>query len=112
MFHQELRKVCNHPFLIRGVEERHTSHNQPLEEYYKTLIQVCDVTTRIIVFTGQASGKFVLLDKLLARLKAQGHKVLIFSQMVRVLDLLETFIRYRGYFYERLDGGMSLQRRS
>jgi len=88
----ELRKVCNHPFLIRGVEERHTSPSQPLEDYYKTLIQ--------------ASGKFVLLDKLLARLKAQGHKVLIFSQMVRVLDLLETYLRYRNYYYERLDGGI------
>ena len=46
----------------------------------------------------------VLLDKLLPRLHAEGHKVLIFSQMVRVLDLLEDFLRFRNYAYERLDG--------
>ena len=37
----------------------------------------------------QSSGKLVLMDKLLPRLKANGHKVLVFSQMIRVLDILE-----------------------
>ena len=40
----------------------------------------------------QASGKLVLMDKLLPRLKADGHKVLIFSQMIRVLDILEDYL--------------------
>ena len=39
----------------------------------------------------QASGKLVLVDKLLPKLKAGGHKVLIFSQMIRVLDILEDY---------------------
>ena len=53
-----------------------------------------------------ASGKLVLLDKLLPKLKQEGHKVLIFSQMTRVLDILEDFSRFRGYKFERLDGGI------
>ena len=51
-----------------------------------------------------SSGKMVLLDKLLPKLKREGHKVLIFSQMVRMLDLLEEFCVARRYHVERLDG--------
>ena len=40
----------------------------------------------------QSSGKLVLIDKLLPKLKLDGHKVLIFSQMVRVLDIIEEFL--------------------
>lgn len=43
----------------------------------------------------QASGKLVLTDKLLPKLKADGHKVLIFSQMIRVLDVLEDYLIYK-----------------
>jgi SNF2 family DNA or RNA helicase len=57
------------------------------------------------------SGKFVLLDKLLTRLKAEGSRVLIFSQMVRVLDHLEDFIVAKRWTCERLDGGITGQKR-
>ena len=40
----------------------------------------------------QSSGKMVLMDKLLPRLKSSGHKVLIFSQMIRVLDIIEDYL--------------------
>lgn len=50
------------------------------------------------------SGKMVLLDKLLARLKADGHRVLIFSQMVRLLDIISDYMMARGYVHQRLDG--------
>ena len=50
------------------------------------------------------SGKMVLLDKLLARLKADGHRVLIFSQMVRILDIISDYMTARGYGLQRLDG--------
>ena len=52
----------------------------------------------------QASGKLVLIDKLLPKLKENGHKVLIFSQMVRCLDILEDYLRLKRYLYERIDG--------
>ena len=46
----------------------------------------------------------MLLDKLLPKLKAEGHRVLIFSQMVKMLDMLSDFLRDRRYSHERLDG--------
>ena len=45
-----------------------------------------------------------LMDRLLTKLRAAGHKVLIFSQMTKMLDILEDFLEYCGYKYERIDG--------
>lgn len=90
----ELRKCCNHPYLIKGVEERIVSE-----------IPVTERTDdRLHAKMIESAGKLVLLDKLLPRLYAEGHKVLIFSQMVKVLNLLEDYLRYKNYSYERLDG--------
>ena len=50
------------------------------------------------------SGKMVLMDKLLPKLRQEGHKVLIFSQMVKMLDLLSEYCDFRNFNYERLDG--------
>ena len=71
--------------IVQDFQLRHP--NQPL---YNALIQ--------------ASGKLVLIDKLLPKLKENGHKVLIFSQMVRCLDILEDYLRLKRYLYERIDG--------
>lgn len=76
----------------KGVEDKETANLKTHEEYFDLL--------------AQSAGKLALLDKLLPKLKARGHKVLIFSQMVRVLDLMETYLRARGHIYERLDGGI------
>ncbi|KAG9351689.1 hypothetical protein JZ751_022940 [Albula glossodonta] len=54
-----------------------------------------------------ASGKLLLMQKMLRKLKEQGHRVLIFSQMTKMLDLLEDFLDYEGYKYERIDGGIT-----
>ncbi|VDQ12953.1 unnamed protein product [Trichobilharzia regenti] len=51
-----------------------------------------------------ASGKLVLIHKLLPKLRADGHKVLIFSQMIRVLDILEDYLVHQGFQFERIDG--------
>ena len=79
----ELRKCCNHPYLIRGAEDALSSgiRKSDTEEIFKRLIQ--------------CSGKLVCLDKLLTRLRREGHKVLLFSQMVRMLDILADYARYR-----------------
>ena len=59
-----------------------------------------------------SSGKMVLLDKLLTRLKKDGHRVLIFSQMVRMLDILGDYLSIKGFNFQRLDGTVpSAQRR-
>ena len=53
------------------------------------------------------SGKMVLLDKLLPKLKDRDSRVLIFSQMTRMLDILEDYCLYKGYQYCRIDGNTS-----
>lgn len=89
----ELRKCCIHPFLINGAEE------QIIQEFRS---QHSDESTLNAII--QASGKLVLIDKLLPRLKDNGHRVLIFSQMVRCLDILEDYLCQKRYPYERIDG--------
>ena len=91
----ELRKCCNHPYLNRGVEQLIVEQIPPQKQ----------TRTNLHLQMVNSSGKMLLLDKLLPRLHEQGHKVLLFSQMVRVLDLLEDYVRHQGYLYERLDGG-------
>jgi chromodomain-helicase-DNA-binding protein 7 len=86
----ELRKCCNHPWLIKGVEDKEVPADASPDDYFR--------------LTVMASGKMVLLDKLLPKLKAEGHRVLIFSQMKRVLDILEEYVQHKNYGYERLDG--------
>jgi SNF2 family DNA or RNA helicase len=54
-----------------------------------------------------ASQKFKVLDLLLPKLIKQDFKVLIFSQMTRLLNILDDFLRYRGYKYCRIDGQTS-----
>ncbi|TMW60638.1 hypothetical protein Poli38472_000680 [Pythium oligandrum] len=92
----QLRKCCNHPFLIKGVEERE------LEE----LGDRPDAAV-IMEKTVQCSGKMVLVSKLLPKLKQEGHKVLIFSQFLKQLDLLERYCEANGFGFERLDGTTS-----
>merc|ERR1711904_583008 len=72
-----LRKVCNHPFLF----------GEPKGE---DGAPIGDSTPQIIV---AASGKFVILDRMLKKLKAQGHQVLIFSQMTSLLNILEDYLQ-------------------
>uniref|UniRef100_A0AAY4EW90 DNA helicase n=1 Tax=Denticeps clupeoides TaxID=299321 RepID=A0AAY4EW90_9TELE len=92
----ELRKCCNHPYLITGAEEKilesfRKSHNPDAYDFQlQAMIQ--------------GAGKLVLIDKLLPKLLAGGHKVLIFSQMVRCLDILEDYLIQKRYTYERIDG--------
>ncbi|ORY89162.1 putative chromatin remodelling complex ATPase chain [Leucosporidium creatinivorum] len=81
----QLRKCCNHPYLFDGAEP-----GPPF------------TTDEHLV---EASGKMVILDKLLKSMKAKGSRVLIFSQMSRVLDILEDYCMFREYKYCRLDGG-------
>lgn len=55
----------------------------------------------------KACGKLTLMTKMLKQLKTEGHRVLIFSQMTKMLDLLEDYLDGIGYKYERIDGGIT-----
>lgn len=85
----QLRKCCNHPYLFPGIEDR---NENPFGDH---LIANC--------------GKMVLLDKLLKRLFERKNRVLIFSQMTRMLDILEDYCAMRGYKYCRIDGNTSYE---
>ncbi|CAM9477635.1 unnamed protein product [Chrysoparadoxa australica] len=80
----QLRKVCNHPYLFDGAEPGPPYINGP--------------------HLWENAGKMVLLNKLLPKLRDQGSRVLIFSQMTRLLDVLEDYMHIKGYDYCRIDG--------
>ena len=81
----QLRKCCNHPYLFEW----------PVGNDGE------DAIDEILI---ESSGKLLLLDRLMKRLIPEGHKVLIFSQMTRMLDVLESYLELRNYEYRRLDG--------
>ena len=87
----QLRKCCGHPYLFEGVEDRTLD---PLGEH---LVDNC--------------GKLNMVDKLLKRLKERDSRVLIFTQMTRILDILEDFMVMRGYKYCRIDGNTTYEDR-
>ncbi|KAI8619524.1 SNF2 family N-terminal domain-containing protein [Chytriomyces sp. MP71] len=89
----ELKKAANHPYLFPNTE---------------TVVASKEEQLRGIIGN---SGKMALLDKLLARLKESGHRVLIFSQMVRLLDILSDYLVLRGYQHQRLDGSTGSEAR-
>ncbi|OIW16296.1 hypothetical protein TanjilG_19012 [Lupinus angustifolius] len=92
----ELKKCCNHPFLFESADHGYggdSVDNSKLER---------------IVFS---SGKLVILDKLLVRLHETKHRVLIFSQMVRMLDILAEYMSLRGFQFQRLDGSTKAELR-
>ena len=62
-------------------------------------------------FLARGSGKLVLLDKLLPRLKEEGHRLLVFSQFKTMLDILEDYFNARGFRHERIDGSITGSRR-
>eukprot|EP00944_MAST-04C_sp_MAST-4C-sp1_P011401 g11401.t1 len=84
----QMRKCCNHPYLINDVEE----------------------TTEHLV---SSSGKLKLLDRMLRHFFKDGHKVLIFSQFTTMLDIIEDFLILRGWHDQccRIDGGVKLDDR-
>ncbi|WPG99478.1 chromodomain helicase hrp3 [Acrodontium crateriforme] len=86
----ELKKASNHPFMFPGAEDRVLAGSEARDDQLKGLIT--------------ASGKMMLLDQLLTKMKKDGHRVLIFSQMVRMLDILGDYLQLRGHQFQRLDG--------
>ena len=90
----QLRKICNHPYVFEQVELA----INPTKENGPDLYRV--------------AGKFELLDRLLPKLFATKHRVLIFFQMTAIMDIMEDFLRYRGFKYLRLDGSTKPDDRS
>ncbi|KAG6600610.1 ATP-dependent DNA helicase DDM1, partial [Cucurbita argyrosperma subsp. sororia] len=88
----QLRKNCNHPDLLESVFDKSSTY-PPVEQ----IVEQC--------------GKFCLLDRLLTWLFARKHKVLIFSQWTKILDLMEYYFSEKGFEVCRIDGGVKLDER-
>lgn len=86
----QLRKVCNHPYLFLQ------------DDFYIPTSQ-----DEII----RAAGKFEMLDRILPKLQKSGHRVLLFSQMVKCMDIISDYLKWRGYDFLRLDGATETQAR-
>ncbi|KAM4601405.1 chromodomain-helicase-DNA-binding protein 4 isoform 1-T1 [Polymixia lowei] len=88
----DLKKCCNHPYLFPAAAME--APKIPNGMYEGSALT-------------KASGKLMLLQKMMRKLKEGGHRVLVFSQMTKMLDLLEDFLENEGYKYERIDGGVT-----
>ncbi|EAY14498.1 F/Y-rich N-terminus family protein [Trichomonas vaginalis G3] len=97
----ELRKVCIHPYLVKGAEERILQDFPGANQNPSILLQAMI----------RASGKMILIDKLLPKLKSDGHRILIFSQMTNLLDILEDYLAMKGYQSCRIDGKVKGEKR-
>mmetsp|Transcript_5511 Transcript_5511/g.23406 ORF Transcript_5511/g.23406 Transcript_5511/m.23406 type:complete len:236 (-) Transcript_5511:638-1345(-) len=92
----QMRKACAHPFLFEETDE-----NGVVGEELAT-------TERLV----QVGSKMSVMDRLIAKLVKRGHKILIFSQFTRILDIIEDVMHLRKYEYVRLDGSTSLENRT
>jgi ATP-dependent helicase STH1/SNF2 len=90
----QLRKLCNHPFVFEPVEDQMNPGRGTNDLIWRT------------------AGKFELLDRVLPKFKATGHRVLMFFQMTQIMNIMEDFLRLRGLKYLRLDGSTKSDDRS
>jgi superfamily II DNA or RNA helicase len=109
----ELRKCCNHPYLVRGAESelKHHFSEQGKDANSSSSSSPPTPQQELLHALIQSSGKLVLLDKLLPKLAADGHRVLIFSQFRIMLDILEDYLALRKFSYDRIDGGITGRKR-
>ena len=82
----QLRKICNHPFVFEDIEYALNPTNETNNKIWRV------------------AGKFELLERVLPKFKATGHRVLIFFQMTQIMDIMEDFLRLNDMKYLRLDG--------
>uniref|UniRef100_A0A8C6L672 SWI/SNF related BAF chromatin remodeling complex subunit ATPase 2 n=1 Tax=Nothobranchius furzeri TaxID=105023 RepID=A0A8C6L672_NOTFU len=88
----QLKKICNHPYMFQHIEESFAEHLG----YPNGIISGPDLY--------RASGKFELLDRILPKLQATSHRVLLFCQMTSLMTIMEDYFGYRNFQYLRLDG--------
>lgn len=90
----QLRKICNHPFVFEEVEAAINPGKRSDAQLFRT------------------AGKFELLDRMLAKLCASGHRTLIFFQMTHIMTIMEDLLSLRRIKYLRLDGTTKAENRN
>lgn len=98
-----LRHICNHPDLLLSVGEDG-------ERGLSSMVPARDESASAYG-SAEASGKMMVLKKILGVWKQQGHRVLLFTQTRKMLDILESFVAGLGYEFCRLDGTTSVKER-
>lgn len=93
----QLRKCCNHLYLLKGVEEELTKHCRTEEDFYNKLLE--------------SSGKLQLLDKFIDKYRNEGHKMLVFSQFKGMVDIIKDYLTFKKIRYEILTGTVKSQDR-
>uniref|UniRef100_A0AAZ3SKA6 SWI/SNF related, matrix associated, actin dependent regulator of chromatin, subfamily a, member 4 n=1 Tax=Oncorhynchus tshawytscha TaxID=74940 RepID=A0AAZ3SKA6_ONCTS len=88
----QLRKICNHPYMFQQIEESFSEHLG----FSGGIVSGLDLY--------RASGKFEVLDRILPKLRATNHKVLLFCQMTSLMTIMEDYFAYRNFKHLRLDG--------
>lgn len=134
----DMRKLANHPLLLRFyftdaklheiskvlARDSVYKNNNPkqifediaplsdfkihqLRDKYPSITNMVKIPDHLVV----SSGKFKYFDELLPQMKADGHRVLIFSQFVMMLDIIEKYLSIRGHQFVRLDGSTAVTER-
>jgi hypothetical protein len=93
----QLRKCCNHLYLLKGVEEELEAKCATDKEYFQSLLD--------------SSGKLILLDKFITKYREEGHKMLIFSQFKKMLEIIEIYLIQKNIPFEMLTGSVKSQDR-
>ena len=134
----DMRKLANHPLLLRFyftdaklheiakvlARDSVYKNNNPkeifediaplsdfkihqLRDKYPSITNMVKIPDHLVV----SSGKFQFFDKMLPQMKVDGHRVLIFSQFVMMLDVIEKYLAIRGHQFVRLDGSTAVNDR-
>ena len=93
----QLRKCCNHLFLLKGVEDELESKCTTEQEYLQSLLD--------------SSGKLILLDKFIEKFRIEQSKMLIFSQFKKMLEIIEIYLKSKNIPFEVLTGSVKNQDR-
>lgn len=86
----QLRKCCNHPFMLQDIKDHLIVDCINYEKYYEKLLS--------------CSGKMILLEKMVMKYKSENKKILIFSQFTEMLKLIEEYLLHNSIVYEKIDG--------
>ena len=90
----QLRKICQHPYLFEEVEQK--------------INPLGTISDQII----RSSGKVELLHRMLPKLFKTGHRILIFFQMTKMMDIMADFMNFMGFKFLRLDGSTKTDERA
>lgn len=86
----QLRKCCNHPFLLQGIKENIIGEMPTVDHYFDKLLG--------------SSGKMVFLHKMIQKFKIENKKILIFSQFTEMLKIIEEYLHFYKISFEKIDG--------